>query len=60
LPLPSTHPEFRHKERLKKRINRILHLRHCDKCETEMLSVYPWDFEWKVYCEKCYNKEIYW
>jgi hypothetical protein len=24
-----------------------------------MLSVYPWNFEGKVYCEACYNREIY-
>jgi hypothetical protein len=25
-----------------------------------MLSIYPSDYQGKVYCEECYNKEIYW
>jgi hypothetical protein len=25
-----------------------------------MLSVYADDYSGKVYCETCYNKEIYW
>jgi hypothetical protein len=60
IPIPREHYDFRHYKKIEKRPPRKLHLRNCDKCETEMLSVYPWDFEWKVYCEKCYNKEIYW
>jgi hypothetical protein len=24
-----------------------------------MLSVYDGDYNWKVYCEKCYQKEVY-
>ncbi len=42
-----------------------LHLRNCDKCGIEMLSVYPSvgrasdEVKFKVYCENCYNKEMY-
>jgi len=36
-----------------------LHLRTCDKCGVETLSVYPQNSEFKVYCEACYNKEVY-
>jgi CxxC-x17-CxxC domain-containing protein len=39
---------------------RELHLRACDKCGVEMLSIYPPHFDRKVYCESCYNKEMYW
>ncbi len=60
LPIPRKHPDVRHQERMKIRQGRQLHLRHCDKCNIEMLSVYPEDYKWKVYCETCYNKEIYW
>jgi len=59
LPLPRKHPDIRHEERMKLRPKRELHLRNCDKCGIEIISVYPKDFEWKVYCEKCYKKEMY-
>jgi hypothetical protein len=60
LPLPHKHPDIRHQERLAQRPPKELHLRTCDKCWIEMLSVYPQDSNFKVYCESCYNKEIYW
>ena len=59
LPLPTKHPDIRHEERIKLRPKRELHLRNCDNCEIEIVSVYPKDFEGKVYCEACYNREIY-
>jgi hypothetical protein len=59
LPLPSKHPDIRHAERMSMRPPRDLFLRNCDKCKQETLSVYS-DTSWyKVYCEACYNKEIY-
>jgi len=61
LPLPRKHPDVRHEERMKLRPERTLHLRACDKCEKEMLSVYAkqsWE-EKKVYCEDCYKREVY-
>ncbi len=60
LPLPIHHPDIRHLDRLNKTVFFDIHLRDCDKCSIKMLSVYPNDYEWKVYCEYCYNKEIYW
>jgi formylmethanofuran dehydrogenase subunit E len=36
-----------------------LYLRRCDKCWKEIISVYPKWVEFKVYCEECYNKEMY-
>lgn len=59
LPLPRKHPDIRHEERTKLRPQRNLHLRTCDKCHIEMLSVYDSNFTWKVYCESCYKKEMY-
>lgn len=59
LPIPTKHPDIRNKERVDKRPWKVLHLRMCDKCWIEMLSVYDKDSEYKVYCEKCYQKEIY-
>jgi hypothetical protein len=44
---------------MKLRPKRELHLRNCDKCEVEIVSVYPKNFEGTVYYEACYNREIY-
>ena len=60
LPLPRKHPDVRHEERLAQRQPREMHLRTCDHCGEEMLSVYDKNYPGKVYCEACYNKEIYW
>jgi len=59
LPLPRKHPDVRHLERMKLRAPRQLYLRTCDNCDKQVISVYPADSEFKVYCEECYNKEIY-
>jgi hypothetical protein len=59
LPLPHKHPDIRREERIQQRPGRELYLRNCDKCGVEMLSIYPSDYQGKVYCEECYNKEIY-
>jgi len=60
VPLPRKHPDVRYLERLAQRPWRELYLRTCDKCGVEMLSVYPQDSALKVFCESCYDKEIYW
>jgi hypothetical protein len=59
LPLPRKHPDIRFQERLEKISIGSFCSRTCDKCWIEMLSVYPSESEFKVYCEACYNKEIY-
>ncbi len=59
LPLPRKHPDVRHLERMQRRWGRQLYLRTCDNCSKQVISVYPADSEFKVYCENCYNKEIY-
>lgn len=59
LSIPIKHPDIRHMERIKKRAERKLYLRKCDCCGIEMISVYPQESDYKVYCEECYNKEIY-
>ncbi len=60
LPLPHKHQDIRHLNRIQLRAKRELYLRNCDKCGIEMVSVYEQEAEFKVYCEQCYNKEIYW
>ena len=60
LPLPRKHPDIRHLEKMHMRPERQLYLRHCDNCWIDMLSVYKEESWYKVYCEQCYNKEVYW
>lgn len=60
LPLPRRHPDQRYFDRMQLRPWRNLYLRNCDKCGKEMLSAYPKENEFKIYCEECYNREIYW
>ncbi len=57
LPIPDTHPNERYFSRLAMKPERNLYIHNCIKCEKEVASVY--DEENSVYCEECYNKEIY-
>lgn len=57
--LPRKHPDIRHEERMKLRPGRTLYLRKCDCCSKEMLSVYDKQVGKLVYCESCYQKEVY-
>jgi hypothetical protein len=47
------------------RLERSLSMSICDCCGKEMVSVYRkkvWDVRteiWKVYCEECYNREVF-
>lgn len=59
LPLPRKHADIRYKDRLKTKAQRQLHLRKCDKCWTDVVSVYGQEVNFDVYCQNCYNKEIY-
>ena len=61
LPLPHKDFECRHKERMLKRNPRKLWHRKCMKenCPNEFETAYSPDRPEIVYCEDCYNKEIY-
>ena len=59
LPIPKRHPDQRHLDRMKLRNPRKLFERSCDKCGVEMETTYSPDRSEKVYCESCYNNEIY-
>lgn len=66
IPLPRKHPDIRHADRLSLRPWRQLHLRSCDRCNEEMLSVYDntstgsvWQDAKTVYCETCYQQEVF-
>ena len=60
LPIPTKHPYQRMMERFKKRNPTKLWEDTCDKCNKEMLTSYPpkKQKELKIYCKKCYNKEV--
>jgi hypothetical protein len=60
LHFPTKHPDVRHLERMKKTNPRKLRDRTCDKCWIAIKTSYNPDRPEKVYCETCYNKEIYW
>jgi len=38
---------------------RKLYIRNCDKCGKEMKTTYAPERPEIVYCENCYNKEVY-
>lgn len=69
IPLPRRCPECRYKKRFAIRLPRKLWHRECmcqkenhdheGKCEVEFETSYAPDREEMVYCENCYNKEIY-
>lgn len=57
LPIPDVHPNERYFNRLSMKPQRNLSIHNCTKCNKEVVSVYR---EYSpVYCEECYNKEIY-
>ncbi len=60
LPVPTKHPDTRHIERISLRNPRKLFDRKCNKCWIEIKTTYSPDRPEKVYCETCYNKEVYW
>jgi CxxC-x17-CxxC domain-containing protein len=45
--------------RMKLRNERKLYERKCDKCWVEIKTTYSPDKEEIVYCEECYDREIY-
>ena len=59
--LPELCPNCRHLERLKKRNPRSLWHRQCQRpdCHNTFETTYSPERKELVYCEDCYNKEIY-
>lgn len=51
----------RHQERMNRRNQRILNEIDCVSCGAKTLTTYPKEKHniYKIYCEECYNKEIY-
>ncbi len=61
LPLPRLCPNCRHYERLKYRNTMRLYKRKCMKegCNNEFEATYSPDRPETIYCEKCYQQEVY-
>ena len=59
LPIPRRHPDQRHLDRMSLRNPRKLFKRKCDKCNVDMQTTYASERPENIYCEQCYNKEIY-
>jgi CxxC-x17-CxxC domain-containing protein len=59
LPIPKRHPDQRHLDRMNLRNPRKLFDRKCDKCGKDIKTTYSPDRNEIVYCEECYNKEVY-
>jgi len=58
LPLPDHCPACRHRQRMALRSERQLYDRRCSKCAQPMLSVYPQEAPYVVYCHTCFWKNI--
>ncbi|MFA5828942.1 MAG: hypothetical protein WC843_00385 [Candidatus Gracilibacteria bacterium] len=58
LPMPDFCPACRHQQRMALRAERKLYSRKCDKCSNSMLSTYPNDAPYKIYCQKCFWENI--
>lgn len=59
LPIPKRHPEQRYLDRMILRNPCKLFKRDCDRCWVDMQTTYAPDRKEIVYCEKCYEKEVY-
>ncbi len=59
IPIPTKHPDQRHKERMDLRNPRKLYERTCTECQKEIITTYSPDRLEKVVCEECYRKLVY-
>jgi hypothetical protein len=59
IPLPRACFNIRHLRRMQKRPKPILNKRYCGKCEIEVETIYTKEYAPIVYCEKCYQQEVY-
>lgn len=59
IPLPTKHPDQRHKERMNLRNPRQLREIVCAECRKEIVTTHPSEREGKIVCEDCYKKLVY-
>lgn len=55
IPLPTKHPQQRHKERFAKVLPKKLRHRQCANCAKEVLSPYTPERKEKIVCNECYH-----
>ena len=58
-PIPHSCPNCRHERKFNRTNKFKLYNRKCDKCEKEIRSPYSPDRPEIVFCESCYQKEVY-
>ncbi len=54
VPAPTWCPDCRAKRRMNFYNVSTLHKRKCDKCQSNIIAIYPEDVEFPVYCPKCW------
>ena len=59
LPLPRASFDIRHLRRMDKRPKLKIIKRNCSKCSVEVETVYTKEYSPILYCEKCYQQEVY-
>ena len=59
IPIPTKHPDQRHKERMDLRNPRTLYERACSECGKDIMTTYAPERPEKVVCEDCYRKIVY-
>ncbi|MFA5917624.1 MAG: hypothetical protein WC850_05325 [Candidatus Gracilibacteria bacterium] len=59
LPIPRRHPDLRHLDRMALRNPRKLFDRKCNKCGNDIKTTYSPDKKEIVYCEECYERQVY-
>lgn len=58
IPVPRCAPDQRHKDRIELRTPRRLWDRKCMKCDADVKTAYSTERKEKVYCDRCYLKEV--
>lgn len=59
IPLPTKHPDQRHKERLSQRNPRKIYERTCADCGKNIITTFTPERTERIVCENCYQKLIY-
>lgn len=58
LPDPENCPDCRREARLRFKNPRNLYKSQCDNCKKPVITTYPPDTPYKIYCQDCYWKEM--
>ncbi len=59
LPIPTRHPDQRHKERMSLKNPRTLHDKICPECQKQIVTTYSPERPERIVCEECYHKLVY-